>query len=134
MQQRDGATSRFTDVWVDSVAAEAAVIEQHRVERRYRRMLALTDGVLGRLEQRNLASQVELDDVIRRDIRRMLSMLTPEARQRFPAATTVQEAVDGVFDVQEVLLVVLQRMLHWDRLLTSPWEVEAADEPVRRSA
>jgi hypothetical protein len=46
----------------------------------------------------------------------------------------VQRALDGIFLVQESLLVVLQRMLHWDRLVTSPWESEAEAEPARRTA
>ncbi|HXM58537.1 MAG TPA: hypothetical protein VOB72_24260 [Candidatus Dormibacteraeota bacterium] len=125
--------SRFANVWSDAIAAEAAALEQHRVERQYRRMLALTDGVLGRLEQRNLAGQEELDEVIQRDIARTLSVLPPDARGRFPQATSVQQALDGIFEVQEALLHVLQRMLHWDRLLAAPW---GADEPLaeRRTA
>jgi hypothetical protein len=136
MQERTNARSRFGNVWEESIAAEAAVLEEHRQERRYRRMLALTDGVLGRLEQRNLKGQRELDDVMRRDIERALRRLTPDARHRFPAgATLVQEALDGIFDVQETILLVLQRMLHWDRLLAaSPWDRDDDESLVRRSA
>jgi hypothetical protein len=135
-QSRNGHTaapSRFNNVWIDTIAAEAAALEQHKVERQYRRMLALTDGVLTRLEQRNLVGQQELDEVIKRDIARTLSVLSPDARGRFPRATNVQEALDGIFDVQESLLHVLQRMLHWDRLLSTSWE---ADDPLpqRRTA
>jgi hypothetical protein len=133
LQERSEANSRFADVWDDSLAAEAAVLEQHRVERRYRRMLALTDEILGRLERRNLAGQRELDEVMQRDIARTMSMLTPDARSRFPAATTVQDALDGIFDVQAIILVVLQRMLHWDRLLTGPWELDPPQDE-RRTA
>jgi hypothetical protein len=129
--------SRFDDVWTDAVAAEAAALELHQVERSYRRVLAMTDDVLGKLEQRNLHGQQELDEVIKRDLARMLSELPPDARSRFPDAecATVQGALDGIFLVQESLLVVLQRMLHWDRLVRSPWESEAEEaEPARRSA
>lgn len=132
MQERRKAQTRFGRVWVESIEAEAAVLAEHREERRYRRMLALTDGVLGRLEQRNLTGQVELDDVILRDLGRTLAMLPPEARRRFPTVTTVQEALDGIFDVQEVILLVLQRMLHWDRLLTGPWDLSGDDESFAR--
>ena len=128
-QSRNGHTaapSRFGNVWIDAIAAEAAALEQHKVERQYRRMLALTDRVLTSLEQRNLNGQRELDEVMRRDIARTLSVLPPDARGRFPHATRVQEALDGIFDVQETLVHVLQRMLHWDRLLSGSWE---ADEP-----
>jgi hypothetical protein len=134
MQEANKVKGRFADVWSDAIAAEAAALERHKIERSYRRMLAMTDGVLGGLEQRNLAGQRELDEVIRREIARTLTSLPPEARRRFPAATTVQEALDGTFEVQEALLLVLQRMLHWDRLLAAPWEgaVEGADEPPYR--
>ncbi len=128
---------RFADVWTDAVASEAAALERHKVERSYRRMLALTDGILGKLEQRNLANQRELDEMLQRQIARALALLAPDARDRFPGATTVQEALDGIFEVQEALLLVLQRLLHWDRLLASPWEgiVEGGDGPlVRRTA
>lgn len=114
--------NRFDEVWTDAVAAEASARERHQVERMYRRMLAMTDDVLGKLEQRNLKGQQELDEVVMRDLARTLGELPPDARARFPAARTVQEALDGIFSVQEVLLVVLQRMLHWDKLLASPWE------------
>jgi hypothetical protein len=128
--------TRFDDVWTDAIAAEAAALELHQVERSYRRVLSLTDEVLGKLERRNLHGQRELDEVLKRDLTRTLSELPPDARSRFPNAEpeTVQEALDGIFLVQESLLVVLQRMLHWDRLVTSDWESEAEGEPARRTA
>jgi hypothetical protein len=116
------AKSRFEDVWSDAVAAEASVRERRQVERRYRHVLAMTDDMLGKLEQRNLAGQRDLDEVVLRDLARTLEHLPADARQRFPAARTVQGALDGIFSVQEILLIVLQRMLHWDKLLASPWE------------
>ena len=134
MRRINEVQGRFADVWTDAIAAEAAALERHKIERSYRRMLAMTDAVLGGLEQRNMAGQRELDEVIRREIARTLSSLPPDARARFPAATTVQEALDGIFDVQGALLLVLQRMLHWDRLLAVPWDgtAEATDEPTYR--
>ena len=127
--------SRFEEVWNDAVAAEAAALELHQVERSYRRVLALTDDVLGKLEQRNLRGQRDLDEVVKRDLARTLAELPAAARRRFPEARTVQEALDGIFLVQECLLLVLQRMLHWDRLFTCPWGVEDDREPAaRRSA
>jgi hypothetical protein len=129
---------RYAEVWTDALDAELEALEQHRVERAYRTMLALTDRVLGQLEQRNMDGQQKLDEVMRRDIARTLAGLTPRARSRFPRTSRVQEALDGIFDVQGELMIVLQRMVHWDRLLaTGPWEVEdEADDrqPARRSA
>jgi hypothetical protein len=124
LKERQG---RFANTWTEAFAAEAAVQEQRRIERSYRHMLALTDGVLGQLEQRNLAGQPDVDNVLRRHIERTLAELPPRARCRFPETQTVQQALDGIFEVQEELLVVLQRMLHWDRLLSAPWEGDSHD-------
>ena len=113
-----GTKSAFGDVWDDATAAEAAVLQERQVERGYRRVLAMTDWVLTELEQRNLRGERELDEAVRRDLARTLAELPPDARRRFPDnARSVQKALDGVFLVQESLLVVLQRMLHWDRLV-----------------
>jgi hypothetical protein len=126
--------TRFEDVWTDAMAAETAALEMHQVERSYRRVLAMTDDVLGQLEQRNLHDQRNLDEVLKRDLARTLDELPDDARDRYPVAVTVQEALDGIFLVQESLLVVLQRMLHWDRLLSSPWDSMDDAEPVCRTA
>jgi hypothetical protein len=134
MQGMNEMQGRYVDVWTEAVAAEAAMMERRKAERAYRHMLALTDGVLGQLEQRNLAGQQELDRVVSRHIDRTLTELAPPARCRYPGARTVQQALDGIFEVQEELMMVLQRMLHWDRLLSTPWDgaVEGADEPRSR--
>ena len=113
-----GAKSTFDDVWNDAIAAQAAVLRERQVERGYRRVLAMTDEVLGELEQLNLRGERMLDEVVRHDLARTLAELPPDARRRFPDdVASVQKALDGVFLVQESLLVVLQRMLHWDRLI-----------------
>lgn len=127
--------SRFDDVWTDAVAAQAAVMELHQVERSYRRVLALTDDVLGKLEQRNLHGQQDLDEVVSRDLARTLTELPNDARSRYPEADTVQQALDGIFLVQESLLLVLQRLVHWDRIVTASWEEQdESDLVVRRTA
>jgi hypothetical protein len=125
---------RYAEVWTDALDAEQAAIERDRIERRYRGMLALTDELLGRLERRNLAGRRTLDDVMERDIARTLGTLTPVARGRFPRTTLVQEALDGIFDVQAELMGVLQRMGHWSRVLSTNAHDEdaAADEPRER--
>jgi hypothetical protein len=112
-----GIKSQYEDVWDDAVAAEAAVLRQRQVERGYRRVLAMTDGVLAELERRNLRGQPELDAVVKRQLARTLAEVPPDARRRFPNAGSVQEALDGIFLVQESILLVLQRLLHWDRLV-----------------
>ena len=118
---------RFTAVWAAAADAEAAMLAERREERHYRRLLALTDGILGRLERRNLAGERTLDDGLRRDIAMTVLELPPRARRRMARVDTVQQALDGIFEVQEELLLPLQRMLHWDRLLTSGNEA-AVDE------
>lgn len=110
---------RYTAVWAAAADAEAAMLEERREERHYRRLLALTDGILGRLERRNLAGERNLDDGLRRDIAMTILELPPPARRRMESLDTVQQALDGIFAVQEELLLPLQRMLHWDRLFTS---------------
>ena len=134
MEEMTEMQGRYLDVWTEAVAAEAAVFERRRLERRYRHMLAVTDDVLGRLELRNLAGQRDIDRMLTRHIDRALTEMPPRARGRFPQARTVQQALDGIFEVQEELMMVLQRMLHWDRLLSTPWDgaVEGADEPRSR--
>jgi hypothetical protein len=113
-----GTKGTFDAVWDDAIAAEAAVLQERQIERSYRRVLAMTDEVLTELEQRNLRGERMLDDAVRRDLARTLAELPPDARRRYPDdAASVQRALDGVFLVQESLLVVLQRLLHWDRLV-----------------
>ncbi|HKA12455.1 MAG TPA: hypothetical protein VKI99_18485 [Candidatus Dormibacteraeota bacterium] len=97
----------------------AAVSERPRRENEYRRMLALTDKLLGHLELLNMSGQRDLDVVTQRDIARTMGELTARARGRFPRANTVQQALDGLFEVQEELMVPLQRMLHWEPLLSA---------------
>lgn len=98
----------------------SAVREDVCSEGDYRRMLTLTDQLLGHLELLNLHGQKGIDGVTRRSITATMRELTPSARARFPRARTVQEALDGLFEVQVELLVPLQRMLHWDRLVSVP--------------
>jgi hypothetical protein len=110
-------TTRFTTTVTEAGHAELALRERREVERTYRRLLAVSDGVLNGLEQRNFTGRHELDQVIRRDVSRMVRDLPPEIRSRYPlAATSVQEALDGTLEVQEELMLVLQR-LHRDVVL-----------------
>jgi len=83
-------------------------------------MLALTDQLLAQLEHLNLRGKRDLDAVTRRSIAATMRELTPQAQARFPRARTVQEALDGLFEVQVELLGPLQRMVHWDRVLSVP--------------
>ena len=96
----------------------AAVSEQACREHEYRRMLAMTDKLLGHLELLNMSGQHDLDAATQLDIARTMGELTPRARGRFPRANSVQQALDGLFEVQEELMLPLQRMLHWEPLLS----------------
>lgn len=106
--------SRYADTWGDTITSVAKVRAQGRRERRCRRMLALTDGLLGRLEVRNLKGECGLDERLRGDIAQTLGQLDAEVRARFPTADTVQEAIDGTFEMQGQLLRRLQRLVHWE--------------------
>jgi hypothetical protein len=111
--------ARYAEVWTEALDAEHASLERDRVARSYRRMLVLTDEMVGRLERRNLAGQRALDEVMERDIATTLEVLPPPARGRFHRTGLVQEALDGMFEVQAELMGVLQRTLHWGRVLSS---------------
>ena len=112
--------STYTEVLSDAIKAQRKVLERTRRERNYRRMLGLTDELLGHLERLNLDGQRDMDEFTRREIERTLLNVLPRARNRFPAVTTVQEALDGLFEVQAELLIPLQRMVHYDRVLAAP--------------
>lgn len=105
--------SRFARTMIDAARTELALRERWKIERRYRRLLSLSDRVLKGLEQRNLSGHSRLDQSVRQDISRMLGELPADVRHRFPsAATSVQEALDGTFEVQEELMLVLKRVLN----------------------
>lgn len=76
-----------------------------------RSLMKLTDGVLARLEELNLADRGGCcpDSETARSIRLALAALPPEARRRFGSPDTVQEALDGLFEVQDELLRPWQR-------------------------
>lgn len=119
--------SRFANTWEEAIGAAEAARESTRHERRYRRMLALTDALLGRLETLNLSGHQELSTPVRRSIEGTLDKLSPPARSRFPDCETVQNAVDGVFEVQDELLHRLRQTLHWD-----PTEAMLGDTELER--
>lgn len=123
-------SGRFNNASNDAVVAAAVVHSRREEERSYRRMLWLTDGLLGRLEVRNLRGG-RMSEGMRRDIGQTLDQLTPAARARFPGCDSVQQALDGVFDVQDELLRVRQRQMRWNRM----WEeAPSLAEPVRQTA
>jgi hypothetical protein len=105
---------RFANTWEEAIVAAATARESKQQERRYRRMLALTDALLGRLESLNLSGHQELSAPVRRSIAGTLDRLSPPVRARFPHCDSVQNAVDGVFEVQDELLHRLRETLRWD--------------------
>lgn len=127
---------RFAETAVDAARAVQAVRERRSAERRYRRMLVRADRLLERLETLNLRGGGPLPAGTKRSIDRWLNSLTPGVRARFPRSRTVQQALDGVFGVEEELLGLLRGMTRWDRDEARAWDsaVENDREPVRRSA
>jgi hypothetical protein len=105
---------RFANTWEEAIVAAAAARESKQQERRYRRMLALTDSLLGRLETLNLSGHQQLSGPVRQSIAGTLDRLSPPVRARFPCCDSVQNAVDGVFEVQDELLHRLRETLRWD--------------------
>lgn len=121
---------RYENASIDAGVAAAVACGLREEERRYRRMLWLTDGLLGRIEVRNLRGG-RMNEGMRRDIGRTLDELTPAARARFSGCDTVQQALDGVFEVQDELLRVRQRLMRWDRA----WEeAPSLGRLIRRTA
>jgi hypothetical protein len=108
---------RFANANSETAEAEVATVRRRLEYRAQRRQLALTDGLLGKLERLNLKGQERLDDVTRRQIGRVMSQLPPPTRLRLRTSRTVQQALDGVFDVQAELLAPLQRAMSWDPAL-----------------
>ncbi|HEX4212703.1 MAG TPA: hypothetical protein VIA06_05170 [Candidatus Dormibacteraeota bacterium] len=76
-----------------------------------RSLMRLTDRAIGRLEELNLAdrggSRPDADTA--RTIKTTLAALPADARRRFGCRSTVQEALDGLFDAQEELMRPRQR-------------------------
>jgi hypothetical protein len=105
---------RFANANSETVEAEAATVRRRQEYQAQRRQLALTDGLLGKLERLNLNGEQRLDDVTRRQIGRVMTQLPPPVRLRLRTWRTVQQALDGVFDVQVELLAPLQRAMRWD--------------------
>lgn len=73
--------------------------------------MQLTDSVIGRLEELNLAERGgrRPDPTTQRLIDSALAELPPEACRRYGTRVTVQQALDGFFDVQEELMLPWQQ-------------------------
>ena len=115
---------RFANASTEAANAAEVVRSQREEERRYRRMLRLTDGLLGRLEVRNVRGGGHVTERLRKDIVRTLDQVSPAARARFPGCDTVQQAVDGLFEVQDELLRVRQRLMRWNRVWEEAGELD----------
>lgn len=107
----DPTGQRFAKTGIDLVGWIVANQRRRADERRCRRMIRATDRLLDQLEATNLSGGGTLDARMQRSIDRTLQHLGPAARGRYPRCRTVQEALDGVFAVQEELLSSLQRMI-----------------------
>ncbi|HZV51020.1 MAG TPA: hypothetical protein VFD49_14790 [Candidatus Dormibacteraeota bacterium] len=101
-------SNRYADVWADAADAASVHRERNAVSRRYRRMLALTDDLLGRLESLNASGGGELSRQARATIERVVVRLDPDLQVGLLGCGTVQEAVDAVLAVQDEVL----RRLH----------------------
>jgi len=76
-----------------------------RSMRQYRRFRKLTDLLLDYLERLNMRYPQgrELDDSANRTIQDVLAVLPDPLRSSFPECTTVQQALDGVFELKKEL-------------------------------
>jgi hypothetical protein len=101
-------SNRYADVWADAAGAASANRERNAIARRYRRMLALTDDLLGRLEPLNASGGGDLPPPMRTAVERVVAHLDPDLQIGLLSCRTVQEAVDTVLAVQDEVL----RRLH----------------------
>ncbi|HZV50080.1 MAG TPA: hypothetical protein VFD49_09975 [Candidatus Dormibacteraeota bacterium] len=81
----------------------------------FRRQLAATDHLLDLLEQMNLREAEFLGAAAARQVARTLETLPPPLRPAMAPGTSVQRALDMVFEVQEALFSwrVRQRQGPW---------------------
>ncbi|HLQ60560.1 MAG TPA: hypothetical protein VK131_01720 [Candidatus Acidoferrales bacterium] len=95
-------------------------------ERRYAfyRMLRGTDRVLERLEEMNLEGVQALPDEVRRELEEVVSGLPENVQKPVPESARVQEALDGLFEVQE-------RLFRWRY---PEWSFEDEAEGVERAS
>ncbi|MBJ7601438.1 hypothetical protein [Candidatus Nephthysia bennettiae] len=94
----DKANSEIVRLWW---AAEGPT----RSLREYRRFRTLTDVLLDILERLNMRYPQgrKLDAATKQAIRDVLAELPDSLRDSFPECATVQEALDGVFDLKTEL-------------------------------
>jgi hypothetical protein len=104
---------------LDIVRLWWATQRNSRALREYRRLRSLTDGLLDYLERLNMQHPQgrELDDSTRNAIRGVLAEVPGPSQRRFPECRTVQEALDGVFELKGELrrqALPDEVLLRWD--------------------
>ena len=87
---------------LDIVRLWWATQSNSRALREYRRLRLLTDGLLDHLERLNMEHPQgrELDDDTRDAISGVLAQVPAPSRRSFRQCRTVQEALDGVFELK----------------------------------
>jgi hypothetical protein len=106
--------------WEIAEARRRAVVRRRR-RQHHRSLVGLTDRAIHRLEELNLADRggCPPDPTTAQAIDEALEAMPTPVRRCFPGSRTVQQALDGLFIVQEAL----QRR----HGLRSPWDDAAAD-------
>lgn len=82
---------------------EMAVRHTNRRRYAFHRMLQATDRVLWRLEELNRDGVMVVPKRVRQEIRALVSSLPEEMGDTLGDSARVQDALDGVFEVQEQL-------------------------------
>lgn len=82
---------------------ETAVRRANRRRYAFHRMLQATDRVLWRLEELNRDGVMVVPKRVRQEIRALVSSLPEEMGDALGDSAGVQDALDGVFEVQEQL-------------------------------
>jgi hypothetical protein len=94
----DRANSEIVRLWWETVGPTRSV-------RQYRRFRKLTDVLLDYLERLNMRYPQgrQIDEPTRRAIQEVLAELPDPLRKSFADCGTVQQAVDGVFELKKEL-------------------------------
>ena len=98
--------------------ARSAATAGRSAAMRYWSAMAATDRALSLLEELNLRDRgrSEPDARVRAAIDRAAGMLPAEASAKVRPWPTVQEALDGIFDVQEALFAKRRQELYCEQL------------------
>ncbi len=102
---------------------EMAIGRENRRRYAFHRMLQATDRMLWRLEELNRDGCKVMPKAVQAELQDLGRKLPPQARESLRETAGVQDALDGLFEVQEQLF--RWRFPNWH-----DWDPDAEAEPV----